>query len=109
MSRPATAFDSPQFTLIPDTESRMFANVSNDLTIEGGKSPEKLYPVVVPTSLFTMMRDIMHVEPDDTAFMYLVKDDDKYVFGLAWGAEDFTDLWTYSKSALPEFLQAEVA
>jgi hypothetical protein len=108
MTRPATAFDSPQFGLVPDTEVRMYGNVSNDLVIEGEDYSERENPVVIPTSLFLMMKDIMKVDPTAPAFLYLAKDADLYVLGVAWSDVDFCDLWTYTDKTLPHFLQTAV-
>ncbi len=110
MNRPSTAFDSPQFPLIPDPLGvRVYGNVSNDLVIEGEDYRERENPVVIPTLLFLMMKDILKIDPSAPAFLYLARDGELFILGLAWGAEDFCDLWTYNEQTLPEFLRAAVA
>ncbi len=109
MTRPVTAFDSPQFALIPDTEVRMYGNVSNDLVIEDEDYAERENPVVIPASLFLMMKDILKVDPTAPAFLYLAKDGEFFVLGLAWSDSEFCDLWVYSDKTLPHFLQTAVA
>lgn len=108
MNRPSTLFDVPQFALVADDRPRSYANVVNDMVIEQeggdrGHDAPKTYYVVVPTALFTLMKDTLKVDPHDAAFMYLIRQEgsEYFIFGLAWGEEDFTDLWTYTDSSLP--------
>ncbi len=109
MSRPATAFDTPQFALVPDTEVRMYGNLSNDLVIEGEDYINRENPVVIPTSLFLMMKDILKIDPAMPAFLYLARDGNVYVLGIAWSDLAYCDLWTYTEKTLPPFLHAAVA
>lgn len=104
MTRPPTLFDTPQFALVADARLRSYANVANDMVIEGeGYDPFKTYYVVVPTALFTLMKDTLHVDPHDDAFMFLLRPagSEYFIFGLAWSEESFTDLWVYTEASLP--------
>lgn len=107
--RPATAFETPQFPLIPDTEARYYANVSNDLVIQGEDYEKCENHVVIPASLFSIMKDILKVDPATDAFLYLAREGEYFIFGLAWSATEYTDLWLYTERSLPEWLQAVTA
>ena len=104
MARPPTALDSAQFALIPDTYERSYGNVSNLLVFEDADGNAREYPVVIPTALFTIMRQILKVEPTDEAFLYINQQDEWYVFGIVWSIHEFTDLWLYSEASLPKFI-----
>lgn len=104
MARPPTAFDSAQFALIPDTHERKYGSCSNVLVFEDERGRVKEYPVIIPTDLFTIMRQILKIEPTDEAFLYINQQDEWYVFGIAWSVHEFTDLWLYSEASLPKFI-----
>jgi hypothetical protein len=106
-SRPHTTFDTPQFDLIPDTHVRQYANVDNRLLVCAQDLTERLVPIVVPTMLFTLMRNVFKIDPVDMVRMYLATDEAHYAFGIAWGDRDtdVADLWAYTRNALPPFLR----
>lgn len=106
MHRPPTTFDTPQMRLVPDARGyRQYANVDNRVQfLPHGRDVPKLIPTEVPTGLFTLMRDVFKVEPQDDVVMYIHEyAPAQYVFGIQWGdgEYDLADLWTYSESSLP--------
>ncbi len=106
--RPDTTFDKPLFPLIPDTHERKYANVDNMLAISGVHvEATRAVPIVVPTVLFTLMRETFKVPVEDEVTLYLVQEGEFFVFGMAWGAADINvaDLWAYTNNALPNFLK----
>jgi hypothetical protein len=99
--RPPTAFDAPQFALVPDSTRRLYANVDNLLELRAGETVLCALPVAVPTALFAIMREVLKVPREAEAFLYLEQCGDLFIFGVAWGSADFTDLWVYSEASLP--------
>lgn len=102
MSAPATAFDRPQFDLLPGDTYRNYANVCNRLQWVDAQGRTYDYSVVVHTSLFTIMSEVLKVHVDDSVTMYIADvGRGFYVFGITWGEEDFCDLWSYTYRELP--------
>lgn len=105
---PNTLFEKPEYELIPDEAGpRFYANVDNRIHRQYGSGAVKERPVVVPTALFTLMRETLKIAPEDEVTLYLVPDEDYYVFGMAWGDNDnnVADLWFYTGKTLPPFLK----
>jgi hypothetical protein len=98
--RPQTAFETPKFDLIADKQVRQYANVLNVIEFARVGRPRRV-PVIIPTQLFTIMKDVFKIERDDVVELYLVKDGEYFVFGMIWGEESAADLWSYSESSLP--------
>lgn len=102
MSAPPTAFDRAQFAIIPDDTPRNYANVCNQLQWVFSDGRTEDYPVVVNTSLFTIMSEVLQIDPADNVTMYIADVGlGFYVFGIAWGEEEFCDLWPYTWRELP--------
>ena len=102
MTRPAVAFDTPKFALIPDSAARMYANVDNGVQVGAAESfKAKRVPVVVPTGLFTIMKDVFKIDRDELVELYVFKDGEYFVFGIVWGEESIADLWCYTDANLP--------
>ncbi|MEG1121222.1 MAG: hypothetical protein RSE62_03365 [Citrobacter sp.] len=102
MSAIATAFSGPQFPLLPDDRARYYANVDNRLQFVYPDGRVRNFPIVVHTSLFSMMREVLKVPVDSEVTMYLSDTGDRrFVFGIMWDEEDFTDLWYYTPATLP--------
>ena len=103
--RPATMFDRPQFRLVPDVEgTRNYANVSNELEIARGRRVSTA-PIKVPAALFTLMREVMGIDPSSSVTLsadYLSDYGlDMYVLSLyAKGPdqEELYDLWELKPS-----------
>lgn len=86
----------------------MFANVDNRLVSHTrSRGGPRSIPVVVPTMLFTLMRETFKVPVEDEVSMYLVRDGEHYVFGIAWGTAEanVADLWYYTDTSVPSFLK----
>lgn len=98
--RPHTAFETPKFDLIADDQIRRYANVENIVEFARSGRP-KAIPIVVPTQLFTIMKDVFKIDREDIVELYLVKDGEYFVFGMMWGEESAADLWSYSETSLP--------
>ena len=107
MPRPNTTFDTPQFALIPDTRARDYANVSNAVARIRGADRTSEHPTVIPTELFTLMREVFKVDPSERVTLYVADDGDYHVFGMAWGENDnnVADLWAYTGATLPNHLR----
>ncbi len=107
MARPSTTFDKPQFNLTRDSCARMYANVSNELAVLSEHKGTRHVAVVVPTMLFTFMREVFNVPVTDEVTLYLAPQDEYFVFGIAWGTGDdnICDLWSYTGTNLPNFLR----
>lgn len=106
MASPQTAFDAPQFPLIPDEAPRYYANVDNRLQMVFLDGRIFTRPVVVHTSLFTMMRDVFKVPVEDEVTLYVSEvTPERYAFGMMWGEEEFVDLWPYTKGTLPGMIK----
>ena len=107
LSRPKTAFDSPQATLRPDSKGpRLYGNVSNVLSVNLLAGRELHVAVAVPTMIFTYMRDVMKLPLDAQVSMYLDEDVGSrfYVFGLN-SPQGFNDLWCIdTKESFPRFV-----
>jgi hypothetical protein len=99
--RPTTTFDTPQCTLLPDTHARHYANVVNLLQWVDYQGNGKEYTVVVPTWLFPFMRDVLKLDPSEQVFMYIAQQGKYFVFGLAYGEQEYIDLWAYTVQTLP--------
>lgn len=110
MSRPNTTFDSPPWRMVRDDHQRMYANVDNGmLCIDANGNITRTVPIVVPSELFTFMREVLNVETHEEVSLYLATDGDNCeyrVFGMTWGEEDskVADLWAYKGQ--PDFLGA---
>ena len=106
MARPPTTFDTPQFKLRVDSEWRQYANVNNlaTLTDEDGIVVEQ-FPVVVPTEMFTLMKDALGVGPKETVGLYFDVDGKLCFFGITVPGRLDVDLWAYSQAILPDFLK----
>ena len=101
MPRPAVAFDTPRFELLPDPAGiRAYANVDNRVAVTG-RGREKRVSVIVPTALFTIMKDVYKIDRGETVDLYITRDGDYYVFGMLWGEESYADLWCYTDTNLP--------
>ncbi len=109
MERPQTTFDAPQFELVPDAQGpRLYANVDNQLLREYAadkRRAQRQVPIVIPASLFTLMKEALKIDPSESVTLYLVDDGDYFVFGLAWGTHGVADLWSYTATSLPVFLR----
>lgn len=102
----ATVFDRPQWTLLPDPKGpRSYANVNNVLEIVRGRSSVRV-AVVVPTELFTLMREVFKVPPTSACSLSLDQVGTHFVFSLLADGEQpsLYDLWTYSAKSLPEWM-----
>lgn len=108
MTRPNTTFEQPQWPLRADPQgARFYANVDNRIARRYANGRQKEVPVVVPTAFFTMMREVFKVDPTEEVLLYLVPDEQYYVFGMAWGekATNVADLWYYTANGLPHDLK----
>ncbi len=101
MAVPQTAFDSPQFDLLPDEIRRTYVNVDNELIWISSRGTNRKYLVVVPAKFFTIAREVLKVPVGDAVELYIVSEGDYYVFGAAWGESGVTDLWYYTPKTLP--------
>jgi hypothetical protein len=103
MSHPDTTFPNPEWPLLPDYETRFYANVDNRVERHYPNGRVKHVPIQVPTAMFTFLKDVLHVDPSEEVTMYVVQDGKYYIFGLAWGSADtnVADLWFYSPASLP--------
>lgn len=104
MTRPNTTFEKPEWPLIADpVGARFYANVDNRVARHYSNGRIKDVPVVVPTDLFTFMREVLKIDPVEDVQLYLVPDDKFYVLGMTWGEKDtnVTDLWAYTATSLP--------
>lgn len=98
-----TYLDQPLFKLKPDTEPRLYANVSNRLEIaEAGRVRYAL--VQVNTSVFHLMHHF-GVPPTAEVTLYLDVERDRSVFGITTDDGQFYDLWVYLTKLLPGFLK----
>lgn len=105
MKHPTTVFDRPQWNLLPDPAGvRSYANVNNRLEVTRGSA---VYAVAlaVPTELFTLMREVLHVPIDSAATLSMDLLDGWYVFSLmvtgGEGGDHLYDLWAVKQ--LPEW------
>lgn len=106
-----TVFDRPQWPLRPDPlGARQYANVSNRLMVH---TPEATHTVAlaVPTGLFTLMRDVFKVLPEqactlDIDLMENHREDMRYVFILHVHGDDGENylLWDYPEDGLPRWM-----
>lgn len=104
MPAPQTVFDSP-FPLQPDERgARFYGNVDNRLEVTDGDRHWHV-AVAVPTELFTYMREVMKVPPEETVTLALDRDEDHYVFSALAG-DTLHDLWSYSRASVPGWLLA---
>ena len=104
MAAPRTVFDKPQAALLPDPAgARDYANISNIVDFaDGGRTWAVC--VAVPTELFTFMKEVAKIPPEDAVTLSIDRvDPDWYVFSLLRG-EDLYDLWHYSNMSLPAWL-----
>lgn len=109
-SYPATVFDKPQWPLKPDTQGpRMYANVSNRLTITLGKSKGYDVAVQVPTELFTFLLQGHKVAPGSHVQLFMDSDGTWTLFGAeieSEGRMELLDLWAYPGRNIPAWMLA---
>lgn len=100
-----TVFDSPQFKLLPDPlGARKYANVSNlmEVSLEDGS----LYhcPTAVPTGLFTLMKDVFKVPPEEQVNLSIDQSGARFVFSMMVEERTLYDLWTYTMTTIPKWI-----
>lgn len=105
-----TTFQTPQFPLLPDPIGpRRYANVDNRLEVST-RDAQYLVALAVPTGLFTLMRDVLRIVPDNEVLLAVDQvtvrpdEDDRFVFSLMSG-NDLWDLWSYTAAGLPKWLK----
>lgn len=92
--------------LVPDTEWRMYANVDNRLTLESPTAVMGEPFIVVPTELFTLMKDVLKIPARDSVTLFMPVNRAYATFGLYHVNQDKEyALWFYSRATLPAFLQ----
>lgn len=104
MPAPPVLFDSP-FPLLPDSAgARFYANVDNRLEVATARDAWTI-PVAVPTELFTFMREVAKVPPEETVTLGLdeTEDGEHYVFSMLAG-DNLYDLWHWSRRSIPGWL-----
>lgn len=107
-------FPTPQFSLLPDFKGvRPYGNVDNRMEVHIGVD---LYHVAlaVPSGLFTLMKTVFKVPPEETVNLLLMEDTasdavtgdavSTYTFSLMYGEDHVYDLWAYSEGSLPRWL-----
>lgn len=102
-----TVFPQPQWKLISDPlGARCYANVDNRLEVATEAGTYHV-PIVVPTGLFTLMRDVFKIDPQDTVNLALDEvtdgEDTKYVLSLMVH-DRLYDLWAYSYAGVPKWV-----
>lgn len=99
-----TVFQSPQCSLVPDLKGRrMYANVDNRMSVTDGDAEYHVL-VVVPTGLFSIMKDVLKVAPEKDVSLSVDRLEDRHVFSLLSGQDDLYDLWSYSEASLPQWI-----
>lgn len=103
------AFQKPQFPLLPDPHGlRNYANVSNTLEIAFSTGTRRV-ALAVPTGLFTLMKDVFNVLPEDRVQLGIVEeegaDDPGFVFYMVHKSSVY-DLWRYSSAGLPAWMRS---
>lgn len=104
MTAPRTVFDRPQSDLLPDRRgARMYANVDNRMEVTA-RGRSALFPVAVPTMLFTYMAQVARIPAEQEVNLSLELFDDLgyYVFSLLAG-DELHDLWYYSLKGVPQW------
>ena len=88
----------------------MYANVDNRIVVFSDEQDEKhtQIPVVVPTELFTLMKDVLKIDTAAEANLFLDIDRAYATFGLNVDDGDEFMLWFYTAATLPAFLQPYV-
>jgi hypothetical protein len=109
MQYPATVFDKPQWTLLPDPQgARMYGNVSNALEVQLPRRTSFFVHLAVPTELFTFMREIAKVPPQAACSLSIdVNDDGMGLFCLLvehGGDWKLYDLWAWTRGSLPGWI-----
>jgi hypothetical protein len=100
-------FPKPQFKLLPDLQGRRwYANVDNLLEVSNGEAVHYV-ALAVPTGLFTLMKDVLKVTPEERVSLALDRVEDRWYFSLMRGEEKLYDLWSYADSTLPKWVLAE--
>lgn len=105
---PNTTFEKPEWSLLPDEKgARFYANVDNRIVRHYTNGRTKNCPAVIPTALFTLMREVLKIQPEEDVTLYLIPDGAYFVFGMLWGEKDgnVADLWFYTAKTLPHFLR----
>ncbi|HGS7906757.1 TPA: hypothetical protein ACMFP1_002875 [Pseudomonas aeruginosa] len=98
-------FDTPQFRLVPAAQKMNYANVSNLLEVScNGK--EVYHPIEVNTLIFHLM-DTLGVAVESRVTLYLDKAFVGWVFGICVDDEAIFDLWRYSETEFPPWLEIE--
>lgn len=104
MPHPVTIFDSPPCNLQPDVSGpRWYANVDNRLEVNIGGRPYTI-AIAVPTELFTFLKEVAKVSPEEDVTLSLDKIDGRYVFAALAG-DSLHDLWYYSDASLPRWIR----
>lgn len=102
---PVTVFDRPQWHLLPDPKgARMYANVDNRVQVAQGSRSFHV-AVSVATELFTFLKEVARVTPEDRVSLSLDLCDRFYVFSVfveAQTGDKLFDLWAIK--ALPEWM-----
>ena len=101
-----TTFAKPQFKLLPDLQGhRPYANVDNLLEVSRG-SYVHYVALAVPTGLFTLMKDVLKVSPDEKVSLSLdhLSEEGRWVFSLMRGEDKLYDLWSYSENSVPPWV-----
>jgi hypothetical protein len=104
--RTKTAFDTPQWRLLPDRKGpRYYGNVDNVLEVTNCGKTVGRYPVAVPTALFTYLAEVIKAPVHATVHLAADRVADGYVFSVfvqSRGYESLHDLWVYRR--LPDWV-----
>lgn len=101
-----TIFDSPQANLQPDTLGRrLYANVDNAVDCDIGGTPFFVF-IAVPTELFTILREVGKLDPNEDVTLALDREDERIIFSaFSESSETLLDLWYYSDASLPGWIR----
>ncbi len=100
-----TVFQTPQFDLLPDASGiRYYGNVSNKMEVYSSMGGTYYVAVAVPTGLFTLMKDVFGIKPEQKMFLSLDLVNGYYLFSLLSDKELY-DLWFYTERGLPVWIK----